>query len=102
MLVSKISSVLGNKAAASKYEADATRIAAAVNKAFGNATTGTFLDNLQTHAVMPLASGLVPASVANKTWVNLANQITVTNSGHLDTGEPIPVRCRPLNDNVRP
>ena len=32
MLVSKISSVLGNEAAASKYEADATRIAAAVNK----------------------------------------------------------------------
>ena len=42
---------------------------------------------------MPLASGLVPASVANKTWVNLAEQITVTDSGHLDTGEAhTPVR----------
>jgi hypothetical protein len=85
-LVGKISSVLGNTAAAAKYEADATRIGAAVMKAYGNASTGVFLDTLQTHAVMPLASGLVPASVANKTWANLAEQITVTNSGHLDTG----------------
>jgi alpha-L-rhamnosidase len=89
VLVSKISAVLGDSTAAAKYQADAARIAAAVNRAFGNATTGTFVDRLQTHAVMPLASGLVPAAVAPKTWSNLASQIQVTDRGHLDTGAPL-------------
>jgi hypothetical protein len=69
-----------------RYAADADRIAAAVNKAYGNASSGVYLDTLQTHAVMPLASGLVPTDVAPKTWANLANQITVVDTGHLDTG----------------
>ena len=69
-----------------RYAADADRIAAAVNTAYGNASSGVYLDTLQTHAVMPLASGLVPTDVAPKTWANLANQITVVDTGHLDTG----------------
>ena len=90
-LVAEISTVLGNSAAASKYHADADKIAGAVNKAFGNTATGVYLDTLQTHAVMPLASGLVPAAVAGKTMDNLARQILVNNTGHVDTGE-LPAR----------
>jgi alpha-L-rhamnosidase len=85
-LVSKISTILGHDKAAIKYDADASKIASAVNKAFGNLVTGVYLDTLQTHAVMPLASGVVPAAVQDKTMANLANQILVNNSGHLDTG----------------
>ena len=85
-LVAKISTILGNPTAASKYDADALRIASAVNQAFGNPSTGVYLDTLQTHAVMPLASGLVPVATQSKTMANLANQILVNNTGHLDTG----------------
>ena len=41
---------------------------------------------LQTHSLMPLAAGLVPATLENKTISNLAHQIMVTDKGHLDTG----------------
>ena len=86
-LLAKISAILGDAAASTKYDADAVHLAAAVNKAFGNASTGVYVDTLQTHAVMPLMSpGLVPKAVASKTWDNLANQILNVNSGHLDTG----------------
>lgn len=86
VLVARISAVLGDATAAARYRADAARIAAAVNKAFGDASTGVYVDTLQTHAVMPLATGVVPAVVAPLTWANLARQITVVDSGHLDTG----------------
>ena len=36
---------------------------------YGNASSGVFLDRLQTHAVMPLATGVVPDTVAPLTWV---------------------------------
>eukprot|EP00035_Acanthoeca_spectabilis_P003991 m.97489 g.97489 ORF g.97489 m.97489 type:complete len:949 (+) comp12401_c0_seq2:373-3219(+) len=85
-LVSRISGILGDSTAEAKYAADAAARAVAINKAFGNASTGVFVDMLQTHAVMPLATGVVPPEVAPKTWSNLAHQITVVNTGHLDTG----------------
>eukprot|EP01045_Picozoa_sp_COSAG04_P023272 COSAG04_NODE_2741_length_3653_cov_8.901919_2_plen_102_part_00 len=57
-----------------------------VTAKFADQATGVFLDTLQTHAMMPLASGLVPPALENKTIGVLAHQITVTDKGHLDTG----------------
>ena len=64
----------------------ADKLAATVTSTFADAATGVYLDNLQTHSAMPLASGLVPSSLENKTMASLAHQITVTDKGHLDTG----------------
>jgi hypothetical protein len=57
-----------------------------VTKQFADLQTGVYVDSLQTHSLMPLASGLVPASLVNKTEEVLAHQIQVTDKGHLDTG----------------
>ena len=86
-LVAKIAAILGDRAASAKYDANAALLAAAVNKAFGNASTGVYVDMLQTHAVMPLMSdGLVPDAVAPRTWANFEHQLMTVNTGHLDTG----------------
>ena len=53
---------------------------------YGNATSGVYVDRLQTHAVMPLATGVVPASVVPLTLANLEHQIENVDGGHLDTG----------------
>jgi alpha-L-rhamnosidase len=53
---------------------------------YGNATSGVYVDRLQTHAVMPLATGVVPASVVPLTLSNLEHQIENVDGGHLDTG----------------
>ena len=45
-----------------------------------------YLDERQTHAVMPLASGLVPRGLAPKTWAVLEHTLAVRNGSHLDTG----------------
>jgi alpha-L-rhamnosidase len=84
-LTAKISSVLGFEGKAQKYHAAAQKLAAAVTAKFAN-SDGVYLDMLQTHSAMPLASGLVPVALANKTMANLAHAITVINKGHLDTG----------------
>ena len=41
---------------------------------------------LQTHAVMPLATGVVPSNVVPRTLANLEHQIKEVDGGHLDTG----------------
>eukprot|EP01043_Picozoa_sp_COSAG02_P030427 COSAG02_NODE_1942_length_10310_cov_15.313877_2_plen_200_part_00 len=85
-LTAEISSILGYLDKAEKYHAAATKLAAAVTAQFADTQTGVYLDMLQTHSLMPLASGLVPPNLTNKTISNLAHQITVTDKGHLDTG----------------
>eukprot|EP00041_Stephanoeca_diplocostata_P025766 m.682414 g.682414 ORF g.682414 m.682414 type:complete len:931 (+) comp22819_c0_seq4:104-2896(+) len=86
VLTGKISTILGEEAAAAKYGADAQKLATDINAAFGNRSSGVYLDTLQSHAVMPLATGVVPSDITEKTLSNLDNQITVVNTGHLDTG----------------
>lgn len=85
-LVAEISTILGKTDKAAQYHAAADKLAQAVTKTFANAATGVYLDTLQTHSAMPLASGLVPSSLANKTLASLAHQIVVVDKGHLDTG----------------
>lgn len=52
VLTAKISTVLGHDDAAATYAADAQTLAASINAAFGNHSTGVYLDTLQSHAVM--------------------------------------------------
>lgn len=85
-LAATIARVLGKDRDAAMYDAAAGRLAAAINAAFGNPTSGVYLDMLQTHLVMPLAGGVVPPSGEQKTVANLERSIRVLNDGHLDTG----------------
>jgi hypothetical protein len=85
-LVGRISTILGYDDKASKYTAMADRLAAAVTRRFANISSGVYLDTLQTHSLMPLATGVVPTDLRNKTMSTLERQILVTNKGHLDTG----------------
>jgi alpha-L-rhamnosidase len=85
-LTARISSILGFDDKATKYHAAAEELADAVTRRFANTSNGVYLDTLQTHSLMPLATGVVPAALRNKTMHNLAHQITVTDAGHLDTG----------------
>jgi alpha-L-rhamnosidase len=96
-LVAKISTILGEHDMAAKYEAAAAKLATAVTKKFADPSTGVYLDRLQTHLMMPLAAGLVPASLRNLTMASLATAIVDTGTkasgayparpkGHIDTG----------------
>ena len=93
-LTAKISAILGNDAAAAKYHADAAKLALAITKAYGDASTGEYVDRLQTHAVMPLISGVATGGgLEAKTWQVLESSIRVgstvgtqTYPNHLDTG----------------
>ena len=84
-LTAKISSILGFKDKAAHYHRAADKLAAAVNARFAS-SSGVYLDTLQTHSLMPLASGLVPAALENQTRGHLERQIMVADQGHLDTG----------------
>ena len=84
-LTAKISSILGFKEKATHYHEAADKLAAAVNARFAS-SSGVYLDTLQTHSLMPLASGLVPAALENQTRGHLERQIIVADQGHLDTG----------------
>lgn len=85
-LAVNISSVLGHTDDAVRYRTAAARLAEAVTVRFADRKTGVYLDNRQTHSVMPLASGLVPKSLIQKTWAVLEHTLTVTNNSHVDTG----------------
>ena len=84
-LTAKISSILGFKDKAAHYHEAADKLAAAVNARFAS-SSGVYLDLLQTHSLMPLATGLVPAALENQTRGHLERQILVADQGHLDTG----------------
>ena len=81
-----ISTVLGHGDAAASYQSQAQSIAHAVTAHFADTSTGVYLDERQTHAVMPLAARLVPPSLAPKTWDVLEHTLLVNNNSHLDTG----------------
>jgi alpha-L-rhamnosidase len=90
-LTSKVAGVLGHADDAARYEAAATRLAGAINKAFYDEDTGLYVDGLQTHQVMPLASGVVDPALEARSMGNLEHAIlvdtgTTTPAGHLDTG----------------
>jgi len=85
-LTSEIATILGDGTAAAKYQADADALAAGINKAYYDNSKGLYLDALQTHQVMPLASGVVSASQQEASMATLQHSIEVLQDGHLDTG----------------
>jgi hypothetical protein len=85
-IVANASLALGNTTAAAIFEADATKLAAAIHKHFFQAETNGYLDTRQTHLVMPLVAGAVPAEHQAGVWAALRKEILETQAGHFDTG----------------
>ena len=82
-----IGRTLGRPAAEAKaLDASAASLDSGINAVYANATSGVYLDTKQTHLVLPLAAGAVPAALRPTTFSELEHTIVVRNSGHLDTG----------------
>jgi alpha-L-rhamnosidase len=84
-LAAKIAEVLGHASAAATYRADAVARAAAVNDKYYQPSSGAYIDLLQTHLVMPLASGVVPHERTDAAMAHLEAAIQKS-GGHLDVG----------------
>ena len=61
-------------------------IARAINRKFFDPVAHTYLDTRQTHCVMPLMAGVVPAEHVPAVQANLEKEIRVHQKGHFDTG----------------
>ena len=84
-LAAEISSVLGIDENATKFRKAFQARAAAINTAFYNSSSSAYVDLLQTHIVMPLASGVVPDKLQTKVMRNLDDAFKAK-SDHLDVG----------------
>ena len=84
-LASRIAALLDHPKDAAQYRQAATALATNINKAFYNTTTGAYVDQLQTHLLMPLATGVVPVDQHAAVLEGLQRAIAKT-GGHLDTG----------------
>ena len=85
-IVANVSRVLGQNETAAMYEEAATQLAAAIHRKFFVPATSGYLDTRQTHLVMPLIAGVVPAEHTDGVWAALRNEILVTQGGHIDAG----------------
>jgi len=85
-MTANISVVLGMTNDTARLRTTAKKLYAAINTEFFNANGGYYLDHLQTHLTMALATGVVPFEQILNVLGNLDTAITVTNKGHLDTG----------------
>ena len=77
-LLAQISTVLGNHTAAAAYSAAAQAHADSIHRRWFVPATGGYLDSKQTHLVLPLVSGAVPAEEVERVRANLAQQILST------------------------
>ena len=84
-LAADIAQVLSLPNDAKSYRDAASLLADAVNAAFYDQDTGAFVDQLQTHLLMPLATGVVPEDRIDSVVTSLEQAIAKT-GGHLDTG----------------
>lgn len=75
----------GGRQDSAEYAAAADNLDFAIHQAFYNASTGAYVDLLQTHLVMPLASGVVPTTLEAAVVTSLEDAIAAT-GGHVDTG----------------
>jgi len=90
-LASDIAKVLGKEADAKTYARTAAELSNAIDTAFRDTATGRYVDGLQTHQVMPLATGVVAPddeakSIAALEYAICVDTGTTTPAGHLDTG----------------
>ena len=84
-LAANIADVLGRSSEAAAYRKRASALAAAINAKYYVASSGAYIDLLQTHLVMPLAGGVVPPARQAETMSRLEAAIA-TQGGHLDVG----------------
>eukprot|EP00949_MAST-11_sp_MAST-11-sp1_P000823 g823.t1 len=84
-LAAKTALVLGHEGDAKEYASAAEDRSVAIARAFYNAETGAYVDLLQTHIVMPLATGVVPNEKFEASMALLARAIAAK-GGHLDVG----------------
>ena len=84
-LAARIADLLEKPKDGIKYRQAASLLAANINAAYYNNSTGAFIDNLQTHLLMPLATGVVPVARQASVLKSLEAAIAET-GGHLDTG----------------
>ena len=84
-LAAQIADLLAKPNDAITYRAAAAALATNINAAFYNNRTGAFVDHLQTHLLMPLATGIVPVAEQDAVLHSLQQAIAAT-GGHLDTG----------------
>ena len=89
-LVGRSHAALGDATGAARHAASAAALAAAIHSRWfhpQNAThNATYLDSRQTHLVMPLVAGAVPAEHVAAVWAALREEILVRQAGHIDTG----------------
>jgi alpha-L-rhamnosidase len=85
ILTANIGDILGHKVDATKYRSQASVLASNINRAYYNNDTHSYIDNLQTHLLMPLATGVVSKENVDSVILNLEKAIS-KNGGHLDTG----------------
>ena len=64
--------------AAAQYDTTAAGLAKAIHKRFFVANISGYIDTRQTHLVMALVSGAVPAQYTDAVWAALRKEITQT------------------------
>jgi alpha-L-rhamnosidase len=85
-IAENVARLLGDDSTANEFATRVIAQSAAIVKRFFNSSTALFLDSLQSHLVLPLVSSAVPPSAVASVESNLRNEISVSKSGHLDTG----------------
>ena len=82
----EIASVLGHSDDADTFQKVFEQQSESFNKAFLNTTTGIYLDGLQITYVLPLALGIVPASMKERVVKSFLNQLTGSDNMHSTAG----------------
>ncbi|MFH0756840.1 MAG: alpha-L-rhamnosidase N-terminal domain-containing protein [Bacteroidota bacterium] len=85
-IASGIADILKLEEAAKTYLKKAGEVRDAVNRSFYDSIHHTYIDTRQTHLVMPLIAGIVPAEDIPEVEKKLREEILVNQDGHFDTG----------------
>jgi alpha-L-rhamnosidase len=85
-LAAEMAGILDQPDKALAYQELARQITNAINDKFFDPETHTYIDTRQTHCVMPLIAGVVPAEDIRAVQENLEQEILVNRDGHFDTG----------------
>jgi alpha-L-rhamnosidase len=85
-LLMKMAEALGRQDEVGRCREQLGRIRPAVHRAFYDAANRRYVIDEQSYYVMPLMTGVTPASERERVFGNLEQNILVKNKGHLDTG----------------
>jgi alpha-L-rhamnosidase len=84
-ITANISQIIGMNNDTAPLRNTAMKLFASINTVYYN-NAGYYVDLLQSHLTMPLATGVVPPNDKILVSQNLETAIVVTKNGHLDTG----------------